>query len=187
MELEKKPGYHRHHIIPKHAGGDDSAENLVYLTPEEHAQAHLELWEKYGKYEDAMAFNSLSSQWLDGRTISGYSQSEEHVKKRIAAIDYTRVSHKLKGRVSPTKGMKLGPPSIEKRLKISKALKGKPCPEERKLKISETLTGKESPIKIECYCIYCRKRVPPSRFDRHGLDKKQCITKDEYVRTYQMA
>lgn len=32
--------YERHHIIPKCMGGDDSKENLVNLTPEEHYLAH---------------------------------------------------------------------------------------------------------------------------------------------------
>ena len=37
----KKKGFHRHHIVPKHMGGEDIKENIVYLTPEEHALAHL--------------------------------------------------------------------------------------------------------------------------------------------------
>ena len=165
-------------------GGDDSSENLAYLTPEEHAQAHLELYEKYGRYEDAQAYNILAAQWLTGRTIDGYKQSEEHVRKRTSATDYQEVSKKLKGRISPTKGMKFGEYSEERRKNISNALKGKPHSEDRKNKISKALTGKESPTKIECYCIFCKKRVPPSRFDRHGIDKLSCITKEQYDKLY---
>jgi hypothetical protein len=180
MKLEKKKGYHRHHIIPKHMGGDDSDSNLVYLTPEEHAQAHLELYELHGKYEDAQAFNNLSSQWLNGRSISGYKQSKEHIKKRINSIDYKLVSEKLKGRVSPTKGMKFGEYSEERRKNISNALIGKPHTEERKQKISNSLVGKTPSNKIECYCVFCHNRVAPSRLDRHGLNKSECITKEQY-------
>jgi hypothetical protein len=184
MKLEKKKGYHRHHIIPKHMGGDDSTNNLIYLTPEEHAQAHLELYELYGKYEDAQAFNTLSSQWLNGRSISGYKQSKEHIEKRINSIDYKLVSKKLKGRVSPTKGMKFGQYSEERRKNISNALIGKPHTEERKQKISNSLVGKTSSNKIECYCVFCHNRVAPSRLDRHGLNKSECITKEQYDAKY---
>lgn len=42
----------KHHIIPKHAGGPNSAYNLVYLTPEEHIKAHLYLYESYNEFGD---------------------------------------------------------------------------------------------------------------------------------------
>ena len=166
--LPKKKGYHRHHIIPKHQSGTDDNDNIVYLTPEEHAKAHLELYEKYGRYEDAQAYNSLKKHWLEARTIDGYKQSIDHIKKRRDNTDYSKVSRKLKGRISPTKGMKF---DYRSKPKIGDAQRGKPKSEETKRKISESLTGKVSPKKIEVYCIYCHKRVVPSRQDRHGEDK----------------
>ena len=51
---------HKHHIIPKHMGGKDTPENLISLTPEEHAKAHQELYEKYGKIEDYLAWKGLA-------------------------------------------------------------------------------------------------------------------------------
>lgn len=167
----KKKGLHRHHVIPKHMGGEDIEENIVYLTPEEHAAAHLKLYEQFGKYEDAQAYNTLSSQWLDGRSISGYKQSQEHIDKRVSSIDYEKISQKLKGRTSPTKGMKF---NYRPKPKISDAMVGKPKSNETRKKISESLIGNEPVNKIEFYCIHCRKRVPPSRMDRHGPGKKQC-------------
>ena len=53
---------HRHHIIPRHMGGDDSSENLITLTIEEHARAHKELFELHGKQEDYIAWKALSGQ-----------------------------------------------------------------------------------------------------------------------------
>ena len=171
MQLKKKSGYHRHHIIPKHAGGDDSKENLVYLTPAQHALAHLELYEKYGKYEDAQAYNTLCSQWLGDRTIKGYAQSQEHILNRISKIDYIAVSQKLKGRVSPTKGMKFGPPSNETRKKISEATKGrKKDNSSNKMGGARLLHEKGN---YRCMCIGCKQPVSPSRLDRH----KNCINK----------
>ncbi len=41
-------GYHEiHHIVPRCVGGDDSPENLIKLTPEEHYLAHLLLCKIY--------------------------------------------------------------------------------------------------------------------------------------------
>jgi len=50
---------HKHHIIPKHMGGTNDPENLISLTPAEHAKAHQELYEKYGKMEDYLAWKGL--------------------------------------------------------------------------------------------------------------------------------
>jgi len=52
--------YHKHHIIPKHMGGTDDPSNLVELTIEEHAEAHRKLFEKYGHWEDELAWKGLS-------------------------------------------------------------------------------------------------------------------------------
>ena len=41
--------YERHHVLPKCLGGDDSSDNLVDLTPEEHYTAHLLLVKIYPK------------------------------------------------------------------------------------------------------------------------------------------
>ena len=86
---------HKHHIVPRHMGGTDDPDNLVLLSIEEHAQAHLTLYEKYGKTEDLFAYKSLSNQMdeerqrarsiLGGKKSSnaGLAKTEEH-KKKIA-------------------------------------------------------------------------------------------------------
>lgn len=53
---------HKHHIIPRHAGGTDDPSNLVELTVEEHALAHKMLYEQYGKEQDKIAWLALSKQ-----------------------------------------------------------------------------------------------------------------------------
>jgi len=50
---------HKHHITPKHMGGTDDPENLISLTPKDHAKAHQDLYEKYGKMEDYLAWKGL--------------------------------------------------------------------------------------------------------------------------------
>ena len=60
---------HQHHIIPIHAGGTDDPDNLVELTVEEHAQAHLELYEEYGDVRDLIASRSLLGQMKNQTAI----------------------------------------------------------------------------------------------------------------------
>ena len=62
MLPRQKSNLHRHHIVPRHMGGSDSAENIVYLSVEDHAEAHRVLWEKYDKEEDYIAWKALSGQ-----------------------------------------------------------------------------------------------------------------------------
>ena len=50
---------HIHHIIPKHMGGTDEPSNLIELTPEEHAEEHKKLYEKYGHWQDLLAWKGL--------------------------------------------------------------------------------------------------------------------------------
>ena len=53
---------HKHHIIPRHAGGTDHPDNLVELTIEEHSEAHRKLWEEHGRWQDRVAWLTLSGQ-----------------------------------------------------------------------------------------------------------------------------
>jgi hypothetical protein len=51
---------HKHHIIPKHAGGTNDPTNIVELTIEEHAEAHRILYEKYNQWQDKVAWMGLA-------------------------------------------------------------------------------------------------------------------------------
>ena len=51
---------HKHHIVPRHAGGTDDPSNLVELTIEEHAEAHRILYEQYSRQEDYLAWKGLA-------------------------------------------------------------------------------------------------------------------------------
>ena len=51
---------HRHHIVPRHAGGTDDPSNIVLLTVEEHAAAHHDLYKQYGRWQDKFAWMLLS-------------------------------------------------------------------------------------------------------------------------------
>ena len=54
--------YHMHHIVPRHAGGTDDPSNLIKLAVDEHADAHKKLYEQHGRWQDKVAWLSLSKQ-----------------------------------------------------------------------------------------------------------------------------
>jgi len=54
----KSPRMHRHHIVPRHAGGGEG--KTVLLTVAEHAEEHRKLWEAHGRWQDHFAWKSLA-------------------------------------------------------------------------------------------------------------------------------
>ena len=113
--------YHNHHIIPRHAGGTDSPDNLVRLTVEEHAEAHRKLHEEYGRWQDKLAYQGLA----------GFKGKEEIIKEILSQP----LSEEHKRKVSEAKKGKSH--SEEHNRKVSEALKGRTLSEEHKRKISE--------------------------------------------------
>ena len=61
---------HIHHIIPKHMGGTDDPSNLIELSRQEHAMAHMKLYEQYRKKEDLGAYYLLTGQTDEAAKIS---------------------------------------------------------------------------------------------------------------------
>lgn len=51
---------HKHHIIPRHAGGTDDPSNLVELSVDDHAESHKVLYEQYGRWQDYVAWQGLA-------------------------------------------------------------------------------------------------------------------------------
>ena len=154
--------YHKHHIVPRHAGGSDDPSNIVELTVEEHAEAHRLLYEEHGRWQDKLAWQGLAGMIgkeeiirqrniENGKKWKGRPKSEEHKrkiaesrtgKKRGPLSEETRrkMSEAHKGRVPWNKG-KIGI-SEETRLKRSESMKGKKHSEESKRKMSDAKKGK---------------------------------------------
>lgn len=89
---------HKHHIIPRHAGGTDEPSNLIELTVEGHALAHKKLYEEHGRIQDKLAWKMLEGTMgkdelmreksrLGGQISStkGIPKSEDHKKKMSEA------------------------------------------------------------------------------------------------------
>lgn len=107
---------HIHHIIPKHMGGTDDPNNLIELTIEEHAQAHFNLWKKFGCIEDKIAWECLSGRKLseEERIVLSKSGFEKFLLDENRVIEWkNRISNTLTGKNQ----------SEETRLKRSNSLK----------------------------------------------------------------
>ena len=95
---------HKHHIIPKHLGGDDCVSNLIELSVPEHALAHKKLWEIHGKVEDKIAWLCLSGQ-IDTAEATRQAGILHNTGKTHTDITRKKMSIKRQGR-TPTLGKK---------------------------------------------------------------------------------
>ena len=73
---------HKHHIIPRHIGGTDHPDNIVRLTHEGHAIAHLWLFIMHGRWQDKLAWRCLS-----GKMTSAEAHSEATKAGMVAYYD----------------------------------------------------------------------------------------------------
>lgn len=55
---------HKHHIIPRHAGGTDDPENIIEVTVEDHFKLHYARWKEFKSYKDLFACQLLKNNWL---------------------------------------------------------------------------------------------------------------------------
>ena len=161
--------YHKHHIVPRHAGGADDPSNIVKLTVEEHAEAHRVLYEKHGRWQDKLAW----------KTLSGMIDKQEAIKE----IQYQNgkkngsLPCKWKGKKRPYEFK-----DPEARLaKISMALTGRKQSEETKQKRAEKLRGKKrSPETIEKMKKAHQNRKPVSEESRRRMSES---AKRRYIKT----
>lgn len=105
---------HKHHIIPRHMGGSDDPSNLIELSVEEHSQAHLTLYEQYGKKEDLCAYYMLS----------GKSQDPEF-KKMVCSLGGTAIAKKRKESGEKWGFMLMNPDDLFKLQSANGKLQGK--------------------------------------------------------------
>lgn len=52
---------HKHHIVPKHAGGGEDENNFTYLSIREHIIAHFLLWKIHGMINDLRSMHMLGA------------------------------------------------------------------------------------------------------------------------------
>lgn len=59
----------KHHIIPRHCGGNNEIDNLVILLPEEHYIAHLLRWKAYNSRNDFLAVRLIVNGLISKKSI----------------------------------------------------------------------------------------------------------------------
>lgn len=150
----------RHHIVPRCMGGDDSSENLVRLTAEEHYVAH-QLLVKMHPNEPKLIFaahkmtsdphghrsrNKLYS-WLRQQHSAAMSEMMlgvrrgPHTELTKQKISESKTQFYIDNPEKTTKGLKLPPLSDEHKKQISLRFKGHTHSEEHIRKNSEAHKG----------------------------------------------
>lgn len=101
---------HKHHKIPRHAGGTDDPSNIELLSVEEHAEAHRILFEQHGRWQDRLAWLGLSGK-IDNEDIERLAQLEGiasyRASDRAKDVDKRR-AHSLKTKYLTAKHWKTG-------------------------------------------------------------------------------
>jgi hypothetical protein len=133
---------HLHHIIPRHVGGTDDPSNLIYLSVEEHAAAHEELYNQHGRLGDLVAWQCLS----------GKTTFSEKLRKELAINGFRE------------KILNNSDRKDEWIRKLSIANTGKTLPQDIRTKISDSLKT--------AYSVDRKKYVPPRDPDHHSKNCK---------------
>jgi hypothetical protein len=133
---------HKHHIIPRHAGGSDDPSNLIELTIEEHAEAHRILYEQHGRQEDKWAWLGLSGQIGKDEMLREIAMSQKGKKKpegfgaKISAFRKTfKYSEESKKKIGASNRGKIRTP--EQIEKIRQSRLGKKQSEHQKQVVAE--------------------------------------------------
>jgi hypothetical protein len=75
---------HKHHIIPRHAGGSDDPSNLIEVTIEEHAKLHYDRYLEMGNLYDLGAYHLLNGQtdesWKLMCSMGGQTQGKRNAE-----------------------------------------------------------------------------------------------------------
>jgi hypothetical protein len=156
---------HKHHKVPRHAGGTNDLDNIVLLTVEEHAEAHRLLFEQYGRWQDELA-------WL---TLSGQVPHAEahHLGRKMRMKGNQTFLGKTHGDVAKAKisaankGRKF---TIEHKQKLSEARRNRVTTDETRRKLSESMKGHQHTLG-KIYSIESKKRMSEAQKSRRLREK----------------
>jgi hypothetical protein len=134
---------HKHHIIPKHVGGSDDESNLIELTVEEHAEAHRKLFEEHGRWQDEVAWKSLSGQ-ISKSEINYILSVERNLGKnnpmygKVGYMKGKTHTDETKKKIKEKRAKQVIVHSEETRKKIGSKHKGKITSDHVKLAVTES-------------------------------------------------
>jgi hypothetical protein len=134
---------HKHHIIPRHAGGTDDPENLIELTISEHAEAHRLLFEEYGRWQDEVAWKALSGQ-IATAEINQIKNSERqrgeknHMYGKPGPMRGKTHTLESKDKIKSARKKQVIVHSEDTKRKIGNAHRGKITPDHVKVAVAES-------------------------------------------------
>jgi hypothetical protein len=73
--------YEKHHIVPKHSGGTDNKENLIYLPPHIHTLSHYYRWLTFQEIGDKVAYEMRWNQDLESVKLRSQLAVETNKEK----------------------------------------------------------------------------------------------------------
>jgi hypothetical protein len=86
QSLEQKIIIEKHHILPRFDGGQDTNENIIFLTIKDHVIAHWLRWQVLNKSGDKIAF------------YFRINDTENAVKARLESISHARQKDRLENK-----------------------------------------------------------------------------------------
>jgi hypothetical protein len=69
--------YEKHHIVPKHSGGTDDKENLIYLPPHIHTLSHYYRWLTFQEIGDKVAYKMRWNQDIESAQLAVETNKEK--------------------------------------------------------------------------------------------------------------
>lgn len=105
---------HKHRIVPGHVGGTYSKGNVIVLTVVAHAEEHKQLFLKYNRWQDCIAWLTLSGT-IGKETAIKFANRSYHTGRKLPQETKDKLSKIRKGKKH----------SAEHRLNLNKALKGR--------------------------------------------------------------
>ena len=73
--------YEKHHIVPKHSGGTDDKENLIYLPPHIHTLSHYYRWLTFQEIGDKVAYEMRWNQDIESVKLRSQLAVETNKQK----------------------------------------------------------------------------------------------------------
>ena len=118
-----------HHLIPKELGGSDDESNYVLLTTHDHANAHMDLFRRYGNPADLAEYRALSAQ----AKIESQGKTSKADALDGATHDQTPQKYPRYGKGIPKKP--------EHKAKIAATMRGQYVTDEHRAKIANSMKG----------------------------------------------
>jgi hypothetical protein len=166
---ERPAGYvELHHVKPRCMGGDDSKENIVVLTPEEHFVAH-QLLVKINPKVSGLAYAALMMT-IGSRFVPRRNKSYGWLRRLVSEhkrLERTGFKHSDETKVKMSAAQKGKPLSEENKAKLKQAWERrrveKPMTDETKRKLSLTSLGRKHSVETKAKLSAIRKANPVKR------------------------